>query len=343
MANCGNTGAIPDCLEAQDSIWTLSYNIPRPGIIRYKYPNENWQEIVMNSDALDYRFVTVPAQPGQCLVPYRIRAWGQGPVYVASSGTDISSGTYYPGYDSLNNVATIMGPISKVEMIFNTPAPTKADFPSGGRNVQLKVTHAEGIFLANCSTYTQPNLVGTIALASSQYFAFIEIQNIQFIRRDGQADNCGAQCKFEVFDTQNNIVFTRTDAVCPDVEKIPCQLYPEDEKKIQIKPENISFGQFLKGLLVNPTFTLDGVRGTKVEIVAYPIPNLPSRLTVLDLYSSKGCNIHPKVCWECKPCEKCPKNTCLKVLDRSRNKICCYGPNGKVIATVDPNCETADC
>jgi hypothetical protein len=344
MVNCGNTGAIPDCLEAQDSIWKLIYNVPRVGVIRYKYLNENWQEIAMLSDALDYRFINVPAQPGQSATNY----------YLVYQIAIISGGVLSGWSNEIVRQISLTGPIQGYKIYaFYASFGTQWQVPNGHWWFQFSGIPPVGYSSAQMNnlypwwsnrqrdySFLVETATGIVRVTTVQG-AISGIRFVRFQRIDNQPEP--NRCKFEVFDTSNNIVFTRTEAACPEVQKIPCKLYPEDERTINVDPRIISFGQFLKGLQINPIFTIEGQKGTKVEIVPYPLPNTPSRQTILELYSPKGCAIHPKVCWECKPCQKCPSNTCLKVLDRSRNKICCYGPNGKVIATVDPDCETADC
>jgi hypothetical protein len=350
--NCGSTGGIPDCLGAQNSVWQISYIIPRPGVIRYRYSawELDWNEIIMLGGALDYRLIDIPASPGQCPALYRF--------YCRYQRRPESEWIYVEF-----NMRGQVGPIKRISLVLSA-----SDTYPGVEQFGFPVIAVEGMAIRSeffLNVFTEDPQTGEEILVwypfgdGSGRHNIVRAEFLSMERLDGTPDNCGAKCKFEVFNPQGNIVFTRTEDICPDVEKIPCKLFPEDEVTINVDPRNIPIGLYLpnKGKLTKVPFVPKGLQVTletsifgdrKRALVQVVLATGGSALprsaqTILDLYSPKGCNLYPKICWKCEPCKECPKETCLKVLNRPLNKICCYGKNGKVIATVDPDCDTADC
>jgi hypothetical protein len=70
---------------------------------------------------------------------------------------------------------------------------------------------------------------------------------------------------------------------------------------------------------------------------------LGSLITLGELESPYCSQIHPLVCWECGSSGGCPPETCFKCYSTIDNLICCYGPGGKVLATVSVDEDTYDC
>lgn len=332
MPNCGTTGLIPDCLGSQNSTWKITYNVPIAGYVRYKYPNGDWVNVIGG-----VRYTTELSNPagfsgGQCEnVLYNIRIAGF--LRTRSSGENF-------GY--LDRTFQARGKLTKVGYF--------RDFQGYYTNVGAVNNFGVEYSVWSITRPLDPPSTnpGAMSVANSPFA-------ITIARADGRADNCGnppgGNCTFKVMDANNQILFQKTDAVCPTAEVVPCQYLPENEQSISVNPNQIGIKGLPYGLIVqNIVLDTDGRKGTTVETSPYPLvplPPLPSgyagRIRWLELYSPKGCNLHPKICWECQPCKKCPDDTCLKVLDRKNNKICCYGKNGKVIATVEPDCESADC
>ena len=348
MVNCGNTGAIPDCLEAQDDIWTLRYNVPIPGYVRYRYPGENWVNVI---GGVRYQIDKI-SQPGQGVgVLYRVGVYTECEMRVPRTINDCPGQLLNPKVFLASRRFDVYGPIGAISFTpwqQGTLCHHLTDFGNYGRfNVVGQNGTVYGLdtglnYFRSTEPTTFMECIANEWVGTRFFYKFKPVKS--FIERaDGRPEP--DRWRFQVFDADNNVLFNREDTSQPEAAVIPCQLDPNNERTLEINPQNISFGRFLKGLLVNPTFTLDGLKGTRVEIVPYPLPNVPSRQTILDLYSPKSCTIHPKVCWECNGCKdkKCPPNTCLKCFNPVINKICCYGANGTVIAYADPKCEQADC
>jgi hypothetical protein len=350
MANCGNTGVIPDCLEAQSGEWKITYNVPEAPYVRYRYPNGNWQTV-----SLGTRFESIQnsPNPGQGVgVRYRVGVYVECTMRAPRTVNDCP-GQLIKTVWQANRRADVIGPITSISVSVINTRNICTNLSGFGTRVRFNVIGLNNINYAMDNVVdnfraTQPT--NFIECTSNDwegqrfYYDFNAVRS--FIERfDGQPENNQETCTFKVFDADNREIYTETRNVCPEAEAIACQLNPENEQTITISPNQIFNNQFLKGLIVNSIFTLEGQKGTRVEITLYPFPNFPSaRQTILELYSPKGCNLHPLVCWECDGCkDKCPENTCLKVLNRATNKICCYGKNGKVIAMADPKCETPDC
>ncbi|MGL5874010.1 MAG: hypothetical protein ACRC2R_16850 [Xenococcaceae cyanobacterium] len=325
MPNCGTTGAIPDCLGANDRAWTITYNIPISGYVRYRYGSGDWVNVI---GGVRFENINTPAQPGQCFTRYFLHfAMAQ-----------------YQGYNftgwSTSTIRTnqVTGPLTNLRLFTSQFGEI---FYDGEGQLQHRVRNAQ---YPNARAYT-------IRFGNNQQTpisgAVYGVKLVQIVRIDGQPDNCGQQCQFKIFDSDDKVIFEKTDETCPTAEVVLCYYDPTQQRSQLVNPRSY-FGYALlnpRGLQVYPVQKLDGRKGVKVDIVLYPfttVPGLGSQ-TIFEIYSPKGCTLAPKVCWECMPCKKCPPETCLKVLDRKNNQICCYGKNGKVIATVEPQCETPDC
>lgn len=341
--NCGSTGAIPDCLGAQDSVWEVSYIIPRPPKILYKYPNQTY-DFAEIEGGVEYEIVErnrPDFDGGNCPNSYKFYVrWRRNP------RSEWINQTITPPGSALSD---FVGPVTRMLLYLNSNINITYDregFPSvqgearGGSFLltvwmRRRSTNKEAIFTQRFGN------TGIYEVGRAEYLG---MQSLGIPEED-----CEPEWTFRVFDCDERKIFERTERERPEVQKIPCKLFPEDEQTIKVSPGNIGLIPLLlpKGLQVTPTITVpDGKKAVLVQVVtALGGSSIPgSAMTILRLTSPKCCTIHPKVCWDCEGCkEKCPPNTCLKILDPVTNKICCYGKNGKIIATANPDCETADC
>lgn len=311
MVNCGTTGVIPDCLGAQNSTWKITYNVPEPGYVRYKYGSGDWVNVIggvrytteINASSNN---IAVNLSDGNCIT-VDCNATG-----ILLSGTALNGEGNYIPYQELRTVSSqpICMNLVRSSVSFN---------PWKGQtfyNVYINGT---------------TNIVGWLT----------DVRGIQV--------SCQG-CLFKVFNNDNQVIYQETRDVCPTAEVVPCQYNPENEKSISVNPGQIGIAPLLapKGLVVYYDVEIpSGRKATFVKVESFtgfigaPLPG--NDVTLLELISPEGCELHPKVCWECKPCKGCPEGTCIKCLDRKTNKICCYGSNGQVIATVEPDCDTPDC
>ncbi len=152
-------------------------------------------------------------------------------------------------------------------------------------------------------------------------------------------------CAFTV--TKNGqTVYTETRAVCPEIEKLPCQAQPIEKLEFQTSP----LGYIATS---NKSFSQDGQ--TTVDIPAgcvdvyNVIPSVPIGGTIRDgssgvpIWSFKGQFCSSIGCPEpeilhldglCDPCQSCPSNTCAV---ECNGQICCYGTDGKAVKTIALN------
>ena len=312
MPNSGNTGLIPDCLGHQDSTWKITYNVPSPGGVRYQYSDEDWKMVV---GGVSFQLTQINQRPSN------VQKYLNGPYALVGYGTFVISGR---GATCRNTFKTVNSPEG---YLMRRTSPYSNSCGSGQtlyylvtcENIEVNLQHTIDI-----SGWTSHSL-------SSQI----------------KTSPCEDKCRFEIFNSNNQVIYTETRDVCPTAEVVQCYLDPDNEKTTSFNPQSVATG-FKTGLVVSDyLLETDGRKGTKVEAVKYPLPNLPgASTTILDLYSPSGCNIHPKITWDCDGgCQggKCPSGTCLKILNRATNKICCYGKGGKLLGTADPDCETSDC
>lgn len=304
MPNCGTTGLIPDCLEYQHSTWKITYNVPVAGGVRYKYPNEDWK-LVEGGVRYTTEINDFAETRNVNITNGQCVDYDRTPTAVYISGTALNGQGQYVFYEDGKYVysSRICFELIRASVSWN---------PHNGQTFYYASV--------NGSYNTIGWLTGT---------------RIRIVWFPG--------CNFKVFDNNNKVIFERGDSVCPTAEIVGCHYDPKNKKKIEIRPERVEFNRPRQGLVVsNYLLETDGRKGTKVEAVAYPFPEFGSR-TILDLYSPKGCSLHPKICWECDACQgkKCPPNTCFKCCDG--NRICCYGNDGTVLGYADKECEECDC
>jgi hypothetical protein len=338
MPNCGTTGLIPDCLEAQNSTWKITYNVPSSGYVRYKYPNGNWVNVI---GGVRY---TTEQQASE------LSSWGESGKMYRITVEHTRNGT---GCDShlqqkfISNIANaLMAPIS-------------AGFDEAGMqwyyNNRVSCSGSTSQFPQRLSFVSGRNAQGNQRKETVIYYrAIYELSQVTKIiklveQATGQEWKPPAQnnCIFKVFNANNQIIFERTDSVCPTAEVVPCHYLPENERSINVNPAEVGLVPLIapKGLNVYYDVELGtGRKATFVKIVSFPGSTIPGgEITLLKLISPKGCSLHPRICWQCDPCRSCPESTCLKVLNRENNKICCYDKTGKVIAVVMPDCDTYEC
>lgn len=291
---CFFTGAIPDCLEAQESDWKITYIVPRSPFIKYQFPNESIVEVIGGTN-------------------YQIES---------KQGSILALGNNWVAYGNTKVPGLIKKEFGTITPLYNCQVVPGWKY-NGEQGYEKKwvvdppssdpfFNFAAG-FLGGCTD-------------SLSNFPFYNLK---------------------IFDCKGNLILQiKNKETIPSVNVFPCEYKKEDEKVIYLSPPERDVPGMKKGLVCTPTFALDGSKGTKLELVGYPIFQNTHRVTLLDLYSPQCCDKHPKICWECNADEEtkdlCPPFTCFKCLNED-GQICCYGDNGTVLKIVSTKDETPDC
>lgn len=326
-----------------------------PAVIRWRYPNEDWQKItgddytiedrspkyntvasrsykikgkavcIKRSPPARYKTLPLQFQAGEVIEVYISGNWSGG-IYnweLIENGVNCNSNLTYLEHTSYNTISSFCRERT-IELIVFTR--NKSD-----NNVRCKASGE--------STY-EPIL------------NLKSLHDIECIEQSTSPSPCRndipSECLFTVF-SQDEIVHQETRDVCPEVEKIPCRL--SDEYK-EIKIEKVPYLSSIQVIRF-------GRDAEKVKFVPYPLPNvyaIPNecwniyRQEIWDLLpegnprdvepvfgdyiaqicSAPGC---PRPEYEviCNCDEKCPPGTCEI---QCGNVICCYNDEGIAVKSI---------
>jgi hypothetical protein len=324
----GNWHCIPS------SCATVHYREYQGAKIRWRYPGEPWQEIYGD----DY---SIKQEKGKCPVLYHV--FGQ---YIALNNPDCG----YRGY--WRTAVSVIGSqvVSYLPKLADDhewviKLTTGKNQPIRSINYNLYSTK----YLANSTGQMYWNSTGCINTSNPAYGQRLDLAEIEVIRVDGQADNCG-DCVFTV--TKNGqIVHTETRTVCPEVQKIPCSLSTVN-KQIEIKKlpylervEVVPYAYDVRwGILTNssnyglllakgkiPTECLNIYHNDVTSTIPTDFGNFANtpesgyRL-IAQICSAPGCSPPEyQVICDCNNCESCQSGTCPV---ECGEQICCYGSDG---------------
>jgi len=325
------------CIFANTPIW-------EPKKIRYRYPGENWQEIVGESYLIDLLPVSGGDYPATWVI-------NPGDLII-----DISV-IIYAAYDCEGNGATknlvltnpapifIIGSILSVEWWRYTYL-----FQCGnhryGNSISAKIweAHIKIIYKDNNNItktlYWDDDYKVLISPATGYSFKPIsrKFTKIKFTDVDRPDDPPKYKCQFTVFDVFNNVILDIIRDECPEVIIIPERCY--------FKPENERLVAKVIQSFLDPPLRIE-YQGNCVTVWkdSWPINYFP-----LMIY--KECTDNPncppprirldnKKCKE--ECSQCPSGTAIKVL--LGGNIACVDAFGCIIKEIKfkPGCNSYDC
>jgi len=337
---------------------TVHYREYQGAKIRWRYGSEPWREI--NGD--DYTFTDYPQFPQTAPKAYRIWAKGKVLTRVPPPPDTVPPQPirYSSGQEILCTVNTwFQSPIWSVKPVVNSAG-----------SWLWEVTHTPVVggnqFQGNCVKQTISFNVGTPrsngglegveantnvnAPAVASFYDWYLVEDTQVVLR-----NCVNQqnftCTFKVF-KNGQIVYQETRNVCPEVQKIPCQLSAVN-KQIEIKKlpylERVEIrDQSINTVFVSPIqaplldtkpLPQNCYNVYKTDILAPPLLSnfvpLPGVVNpyeyITQICSAVGCPPPEyQVICDCQ-CQTCPSDTCPI---ECGNYICCYNDYGVSVAQI---------
>ena len=335
----GNFHCVPSgCAE-------VVYQEYLPSVVRWRYPNESWQEI---SGANNY---SVQQTKGQCPIRYKFEI-----LYARSRSLS-------PGFEwsqTGKGVTTGNGPISNIYIKNLTTGQIYKDVVSNPSFVNNTTSTGYSTEFINTGVITSNGTWAVFWTEENGVEKNLSLANVPGYRAYGfttlvanQPDNCA--CFFKV--TKNGaIVYQESRSVCPEVEKLPCRL-SDVTKRIEIRKL-----PYLERVDVVPyeyaTYRQPGISSAPIPIVQandipdeclniyknaiYVIPPLEEALKdpnsipfdsfVTQICSAPGC-LPPEyqvLCDSCG-CESCPPGTRPITCGEA---VCCYGSDGKVVKEI---------
>jgi hypothetical protein len=312
------------------------YREYEPPKIRWRYGSEPWQEII---GADDYSL----AQPkGQCATGYLLTGRFEGAYENFGCRTIVN---WYsnprlpvPGV-ILGFEERVISGSKKWVILYQRP---NQSTPQAYTNLIDIFYRTEFRNRTNCNTGGAFGWEG----------GFFSIDSIK--RADNEPDNCG-DCTFAVT-KKGQTVYTETRTVCPEVEKIPCQL-STTEKQIEIEKlpylERIEVVPFQYSAYKLPGVPTPIVEASKIppeclniyNNAIYVIPpstppseyslnpnSIPFDSFVAQICSSPSCPPPEyQVICDCNNCQSCPDGTCPVECD---GQVCCYGSDGVSVQAI---------
>lgn len=327
----GNWHCIPS------SCVTVHYREYQGAKIRWRYPNESWQEI----EGDDF---TVKKLLYQGTGFYNVKVKFERYNFNCSWSDDPYNVPFGPNYP-YGAGGDFYGPI------YNVRLATPATYGCGGFLAIEVLCHGVG---GNASYQRSSNPVWiNKRLLDNNQPGLRSIK--EWFAKPWDGKNVEGNCTFTV--TKNGqTVYTETRAVCPEVEKIPCQLNTVN-KQIEIKKL-----PFLEKVEIVPyqysAYKLPGVPGPINQAdpipaqclniynnAIYVIPPNPDAVKypnatpfdsfVTQICSAPGCPPPEyQVICDCNSCESCPDGTCPVECD---GQICCYSSDGISVKAIASN------
>lgn len=321
----------------------ITYQNYLPPKIRWRYPNEEWQEI----EADDY---SLENEVGACPVLYH--AFG---TFISKNSTRCNQVFYWKTKGGVDG-STVESYLPVVTDYNQWALPLKNNrfFPVReiNNNFYNNRTFVNGGISIN---YAAPEQA---CINDTGYSGGHSLNLVEILREDGQPDNCG-DCTFKIF-KNNQLVFERiTDAEigCPEVEKLDCRL-SDEYKKINIdklpfleRVEVVNYAYDVRwGLILDtpdygfllakkriPEECLNIYKNNITSTIPndfFQVANTPETgyNLIAQICSPSGCP-PPKYQVDCDcNCEECPPNTCPVLCGQS---VCCYDQNtGKAVKEI---------
>lgn len=331
-----------------ESCGRVVYREYLPPSVRWKYPDEDWQEII---GADDYALEQINRpQMGKS---YYLRASCQAEMWTHGNFGEIYNGIVYPSIDTSSSGQTIDGAVSSelFEIYGQCPSNrfnTNCDI--GRRDIGARVTDAVDSKLFKATLWTQaPFTGGSVSFAKSNYLKFgtIAEEQFEYIATDGSTSYA---CRL-IVSKSGKILHQETRDVCPEVEKLDCRLGNEQQIQIEKTPylsgiEVLSFARDAVRLRSNPfpTPTIRGIpaeclniyRAELFDLLPSGAPDDPDEPVfgdfIAQICSAPGC-LPPEyeVICNCNEYE-CPPGTCGILCNGT---VCCYDGEGQAVHSFD--------
>jgi hypothetical protein len=353
----GNFHCVPSgCAE-------VVYREYLPPTVRYRYPGEDWQEIVGADDYsvnIDWQYETTNNFNYTFKAKARCSTSSPPPGVAPSVPRNFVAGQEIEVF----TIGTYSGPIYGVEK----------KIVDNGSNVNVDITFLErtggnltaGICakrvlnqILRTSTSTGSSVrVKNVSGSYSEPVVYGDIYDIKFTPTTTPPRACingiTNECTFKVF-KQDAIIHQETRSVCPEVEKLPCRL-SDEVKKIEIekipyleRAEVVPYHYSTYRLpgITTPFSQADPIPDECLNVyknAIYVVPPEPDALSnpnarpfdtfVAQICSAPGCSPpeYGVVCnTECLECIECPPGTHPLICGST---VCCYGSDGKVVLEI---------
>lgn len=277
----------------------VEYTIPESPYVRYRYPNENWVNVISGT-----RFENVlnPGEKGKCYTKYNVETEAQ---YRFTRGWEPEKiVTCRYRWTNLDGAIGAITSFKAGDLFGGNSSPPRVYLQYNGRPTNYIDALNYPYYVSQHIDWNYYNYNYTI------YHNIISI-----IRADNQPDNCGISgtCTFKVFEVNNKILFQKTDTVCPTAEAMP-SIYGNNKGSFNVKSID---EQPLK--VINQE--ANNLKSTLIQL---------NNTTVKKLDSPSGATLFPRVCWDCDE-DNCPDDTCEV---ECGSHICCYDKNGIAVKTI---------
>jgi hypothetical protein len=316
---------------------TVHYREYLGGKIRWRYGAEPWQEIAGD----DYTTEVVPdlAANTTYQLVYRLGinpSNGQ-PQQWSTTESILSGQHQFNGIESWfirivwNSTTYNRYPPQALFSFFTENGNVQPNAGLRSANYSLIVQSQGQQIIKNLGNYTSP-------------LWFIRLQAVDPAKRK-------TNCIFKVR-KNGNVVYTETRAVCPEVQKIPCQLSTIEKQieiqkipyleKVEVVPYQYSAYKFPN--LIPPIVQTDPIPSECLNIYNNAIfvippsgqgiyPNAkPFNSFIAQICSAPGCPPPEyQVICDCNNCESCPDGTCVVECE---GQICCYGSDGVSVKSI---------
>jgi hypothetical protein len=353
----GNFHCVPSgCAE-------VVYREYLPPTVRYRYPGEDWQEIVGADDYsvnIDWQHETTNNFNYTFKAKARCSTSSPPPGVAPSVPRNFVAGQEIEVFTT----GIYSGPIYSVEK----------KIVDNGSNVNVDITFLERTGGNSTAGICAKRVLDQILRTSSSTGSSVRVKNvsgsyrepvvygdiydIQFTPTTTPPRACingiTNECTFKVF-KQDAIIHQETRSVCPEVEKLPCRL-SDEVKKIQIEKipylERVEVrNQSIEPIYLPPAnVPLLDVKSLPNECLSIyntyilaapflsdyvPLPGIINPYQfIAQICSAPGCSPpeYGVVCnTECLECIECPPGTHPLICDST---VCCYGSDGKVVLEI---------
>ncbi len=321
----------------------MVYQEYEPPKIRYRYPGEDWQELIADNYELEQPFVPGAEQLHRNVIKAKAICISRFPpinslpaIYEAGELFDVIVPATLVNRGAVASECSSNGDLTYWRVNYNYTS-------IGSGNVCNRLPTV-GIFrwAEDTSKTISTQYSTTIAPGASK------IINFQIERDESYAPlTCNnSNCFFKVY-YQGELIYEEDRVDCPEVEIIPCKL-SEEYKEIDIDKipylervevteyayQNFGFGVYQGNI---PVECLNIYKNTTATII--PISDIIPVSTnspqsaygfIGQICSYPGCP-PPKYDVVCQDCELCPEETCPV---QCGDKICCYDQDGVAVKEI---------
>lgn len=315
----GNFHCVPD------GCGRVVYREYLPGVIRWRYPNEEWNEIEGDNFTLESNF--------------EIRDDFLAAYWIEASGTvenRVPADTNKPAIYEAGQTITI----KKTSSIFLSSFEVNFIDVSGYWNVEYTSAYTLSKTCYSRKTHSRLEPQTRTSGNSSSEPVALNIKLVRFVEDTAKGrQNCTRKsdnCIFTIY-SQEKIVHQQSSKLCPEVEQLPLRL--SDEVK-EIKIEKLSYLEAIEiaNFARDTIFTVEIPRHclniylTFLQSSIIPFFDIyPDYKFIAQICSAVGCPPPEyQIICDCD-CEECPDSTCAI---ECGNVICCYNTEGRSIKSI---------